>query len=106
MEKLREEINKATDAYAKAVGNYVFSLGIIAVPKGKTLEGCMAAIQEKAKKQMHKGVAVIEHPTVYSWAREYFGLAPDAPMKETPKPQTSAISQAAPLALDFEDLMG
>ncbi len=105
MEKLREEINKATDPYAKAVGNFILSLNLTAVPDGKTLKSCMAAIQEEAKKQAKGGVAVIEDHMVYGWAAEYFGLAPTAEPKETPKAQAPVTSGVATLDLDFEDLL-
>ena len=106
MEKLREEINKATDPYVQAVGKFILSLNLAAVPTGKTLKGCMDAIKEKAKKQAKGGVAMIEDHMVYGWAAEYFGLAPAAAPKEMPKAQTPVTSAAVTLDLDFEDLMG
>lgn len=106
MEKLREEINKATDPYVQVVGEFILSLNLAAVPTGKTLKGCMDDIKEKAKKQAKGGVAVIEDCMVYGWAAEYFGLAPAAAPKEMPKAQTPVTSAAVTLDLDFEDLMG
>ena len=51
VEKLREEIKKATEPYEKAVGKFILSLNISTIPSGKTLKGCMEAIKGKAKKE-------------------------------------------------------
>ena len=104
MEKLREEIKKATDPYAKAVGNYILSLNLAEVPEKKSLKGCMDAIIEKARKQAKNGVAAIEDSTVYGWAAEYFGRTAE-PKAEPPKAQTPVTSNTALLDFDFEDLM-
>lgn len=106
MEKLREEIKKATEPYEKAVGKFILSLNISTIPSGKTLKGCMEAIKGKAKKEAKNGVAMIEDHKVYGWAAEYFGLPSAEPKEKTPKAQAPVTDGAATLDLDFEDLMG
>lgn len=106
MDKLREEIKKATDPYAKAVGNFILTLNLDKVPQGKTLKGCMDEIKTKAKKRAVSGVAVVEDHMVYGWAAEYFGLVPNAPKAQTPVIHTPVAEPKHTDDLDFnlEDL--
>ena len=102
MDKLREEINKATDPYAKAVGSFILSMNLQTVPEGKTLKACMEAIKAKAKQRAVSGVAVVEDHMVYGWAAEYFGLVPDAPKAQTPVIHTPVAEPKHTDDLDFD----
>ena len=102
LEKLKKELEKTKDPMEKALGEYIISLGR-EVKEGANLMGCAAKVKEKAKAQASGGCAIIEDSVVYGWAREYFGVAGEAPEPaEQPKPENNNT-----VFLDFslEDLL-
>lgn len=111
-EKLSEELKGSKDEYKKLIVEHLVKrikedsgLGDDVARDGKTLDGCMSYIKDKAKKQASNGVAVIEDSKVYEWAEDYYRsdvkptpaskqtpTAPAKPKKPTPIPHDSQIS--------------
>lgn len=102
LEKLKKELEKTTNPMEKALGEYILSLGR-EVKEGANLMGCAAKVKEKAKAQASGGCAMVEDAIVYGWAREYFGIAGEAPAPaEQPKPEKN---NAVYLDFSLEDLL-
>ena len=58
----------------------------------KSLADCVKAVTGKARKHAENGCAMVEDETVYSWIREYYGIAEE--------PKTDNI-----ISLDLADLL-
>lgn len=91
IKKINIEIQaRPNDHYLALIGEYTIDQitteetaeGILATEK--TLAGAIQDIEQKARKRAVGNCAVIEGAVVYSWAREYFGIA------EAAKPQAAA----------------
>ena len=67
------------------------SAGKVADEK-KSLADCVKAVTGKARKHAENGCAMVEDETVYSWIREYYGIAEE--------PKTDNI-----ISLDLADLL-
>lgn len=78
LKDLKKELQTTKNPLEKALGQYIVGLGQ-EVKEKTTLKGCAKAVTEKAKGQASGGCAMVEDAAVYSWAREYFGVAAGAP---------------------------
>lgn len=67
------------------------SAGKVADEK-KSLVDCVKAVTGKAREHAENGCAMVEDETVYSWIREYYGIAEE--------PKTDNI-----ISLDLADLL-
>lgn len=107
LEKLKKELEKTKNPMEKALGEYILSLGR-EVKEGANLMGCAAKVKEKAKAQASGGCAIIEDSVVYGWAREYFGVAGEAPAPKAPEPAEQPKPEkdnAVFLDFSLEDLL-
>lgn len=82
IKKINGEVQKSlSDTYLVMVGEHIIDqitteeAAEKVLVKEKKLSGCLQHIQNEARKKKSGSVAVIDDMTVYSWAREYFGLA-------------------------------
>lgn len=96
--KLNGELKGSKDEYKKLIVAHLTKrikedsgLGDDVAKDGKTLDGCMTYIKDKARKSASNGVAVIKDDQVYEWAEDYYRSdvvekpAAKAPAKPTPK---------------------
>lgn len=83
LKDLKKELEKTTNPMEKALGEYIVGLGQ-EVKEKTTLKGCAEEVRKKAKAQASGGCAIIEDSVAYGWAREYFGIAGEAPAPAQP----------------------
>ena len=80
---LIDEQSEKTDNHAiKRIATYILDELLTTdenaekvLSKEKSLDKCWSFITSKAKKQAVNGCAFVENETVFSWIREYYGIA-------------------------------
>jgi hypothetical protein len=111
LEKLSGEIKNSKDEYKKLIVEHLVKrikedkgLGDDVAKDGKTLDGCMSYIKDKARKQASNGVAVVEGSKVYEWAEDYYReeAGPKPLPKSTPKPTPKKTNKPIPIPQDSQ----
>lgn len=100
IKKINDEVQKNhSNTYLVMVGEHIIDSITTeenaerVLAKDKNLQGCLSQIRTHAAKQKKDNVAVIDHMTVYKWARDYFGLkgVGQKPQLEVVKTQTPSV---------------
>lgn len=104
--KLSGEVKDSKDEYKKLIVAHLTKrikedsgLGDDVAKDGKTLDGCMTYIKDKARKSASNGVAVIKDDQVYEWAEDYYRSdVVEKPAAKTPaKPTPKTIKKPTPI---------
>lgn len=102
IDKVTAEVNKNKGDTAQALGEYLIDHMSDAwadkiLADGKTLDGAIKSITDKARAKQFGGVAAIRDDVVFGWLREYYDL-PEVSSKQALQIQTNMTGLQVSLA--------